>query len=372
MSFLIVLGASVRALAFSAVRAGFQPLAFDLFADRDLAALCPAVRLSQYPRDFITALATTPNVPWMYTGGLENYPHLINQLAKMRPLLGNSGSAVRAARDPVLFGQIVSEAGLHFPGIGQASDTHPQLLKLRRSSGGLGVRLATPDERQQPPDGAYLQQFVDGKSWSAVFLAADDQAAMLGLTRQWNGRDFGLPRPFLYVGNVGPVLLPQRDLEQLRNLGHEVSRKFHLRGLFNVDLIRNEHGLWALEINPRYSASVEILERAWNGPAVQLHVDACQGQLPGPLIPASNARLFGKAVVYARQDGIVPKTLEHIANEWNVDPSCPGLADLPHTGESIHAGQPVVTVFAEGASVEQVEQEIRRRAALVQKALQIE
>src|SRR5437588_46110 len=100
MRSLIVLGASARAAAFSARRAGFEPYAIDLFADRDLAAICPSVKIRRYPHDFLVALAAAPQAPWIYTGGLENFPRLVDRLADVRPLLGNSGHVLRRVRDP--------------------------------------------------------------------------------------------------------------------------------------------------------------------------------------------------------------------------------------------------------------------------------
>src|SRR6266481_3262332 len=101
MQSLIVLGASARAAAFSARRAGFQPYAIDLFADRDLAAICPAEKIRRYPYDFLVSLAAAPRAPWIYTGGLENFPRLVDLLATLRPLLGNPGSVLRQVRDPL-------------------------------------------------------------------------------------------------------------------------------------------------------------------------------------------------------------------------------------------------------------------------------
>src|SRR5262245_55333161 len=83
---LILLGASVRAAAFSATRAGFRPYAIDRFADRDLAALGPAVKIVRYPTDFLSAIEAAPSAPWVYTGGLENHPRLVDRLARLRPL----------------------------------------------------------------------------------------------------------------------------------------------------------------------------------------------------------------------------------------------------------------------------------------------
>src|SRR5687767_10917006 len=97
---LLILGASARAAASSAARAGFAPRAADLFADADLAALCRVTRIDDYPGEFPAAARKFPPSPWMYTGGLENYPELVDQIAAERPLLGNSGSVLREVRDP--------------------------------------------------------------------------------------------------------------------------------------------------------------------------------------------------------------------------------------------------------------------------------
>src|SRR5262245_61077027 len=51
---LMIFGASARAAAFSALRAGLEPWCADLFADRDLQARCSVARIapSGYPGNF--------------------------------------------------------------------------------------------------------------------------------------------------------------------------------------------------------------------------------------------------------------------------------------------------------------------------------
>src|SRR5260221_9611141 len=117
----------------------------------------------------------------MYTGALENYPALIDYLEKIRPLIGNSADVVRKARDVAQFGEAVKEAGGKFPEVCDSAEGGKWLLKARRSSGGLGVRLATAEEMRQLPDGAYLQRYVEGESVGAVFLAAGDKAELVGV-----------------------------------------------------------------------------------------------------------------------------------------------------------------------------------------------
>src|SRR5213592_4147754 len=98
----LLLGASVRAAAFSAQRAGLRPWAIDLFADRDLAAVCPAraVPPGRYPAGLVELAREMPPGPWLFTGALENRPGLIERITRDRPLWGNDAACLRRARDP--------------------------------------------------------------------------------------------------------------------------------------------------------------------------------------------------------------------------------------------------------------------------------
>src|SRR5579862_6220291 len=103
MSELIIVGASVRAAAGSARRAGLVPWCADLFADTDLRAMVPTVVRcppDRYPRQLLKILGTAPACPWTYTGALENHPELIQLMADVRPLWGNGPAALAASRSP--------------------------------------------------------------------------------------------------------------------------------------------------------------------------------------------------------------------------------------------------------------------------------
>src|SRR5207248_128787 len=110
-----------------------------------------------------------------------------------------------------------------------------------------------------------------GETCSAVFLAADETCRLLGTTDQ----QFGAPdlpeEPFLYTGSSGPRRLNPGEVGQLSLLGESLTRRFGLRGLFNVDYVFRGSGIWPLEVNPRYSASVEVLECALGQNFLTLH-----------------------------------------------------------------------------------------------------
>jgi predicted ATP-grasp superfamily ATP-dependent carboligase len=370
---LIVLGASVRAAAFSAIRAGFAPYAIDTFADLDLAALCPAAKIARYPGEFLQALAAAPEAPWLYTGGLENHPRLVDRLAEIRPLLGNGGSVLRRVRDPQYLAKAVQAAGLPFPKTASsgadATTDRTWLVKPRRSGGGLGIRFATAGDFTHLPRGAYLEEHIAGEAASAVFVAAGRQATLVGMTRQLLGRDFSLTQPFLYAGTIGPLTLREIELASVQALGHALAREFDLAGLFNVDFVRTKENLWPLEVNPRYSSSVEVLERAAGIDCVGWHVAACEtaGLPEQPLF--MEMAMHGKAIVYAPRDAIVATRFDALVDEWNQPGVQPLIADLPRVGESLRTGQPVATVFAQANTVRSVELELHARVAAVHAVL---
>ncbi len=105
---LTIVGASVRAAAQSAERAGFATLAADLFADVDLANPDPAdpnrarrgsvVRVADYPAGFEQAILGPQPGGWLYTGGIENYPELVARWSRSRRLWGNDAGVLEAAR----------------------------------------------------------------------------------------------------------------------------------------------------------------------------------------------------------------------------------------------------------------------------------
>ena len=127
----------------SARRAGMSVLAGDLFGDLDLQACCPSVRVSNYPHGLIDVLAAAPAGPWMYTGGLENHPQLIERMESLGRLWGNTADCLRRVRDPGAVFQALRRHGLNAPPVAENADDLPTdgswLVKPRRSAGGIGV-----------------------------------------------------------------------------------------------------------------------------------------------------------------------------------------------------------------------------------------
>jgi predicted ATP-grasp superfamily ATP-dependent carboligase len=324
------------------------------------------VKIRSFPREFLPVLEAAPEAPWMYTGGLENHPRLVDRLAKVRPLWGNSGSVLRRVRDPERLSAAVREAGFRFPELAAGQRA---LIKPRSGSGGIGVRFASEADHARLPRGSYLQAFVDGQAESAAYVAARGSARLLGATRQLLRRDFDLTSPFLHVGSLGPLQLHHSVSDTLRRLGQMLADRFGLVGLFNVDYVRVGQEVWPVEINPRYSASMEVLERATAVRHVALHAAACErNTLPSADMPTFS-HVCGKAIVYAEQDVVIAPAFDELANAWQERDGAPALADLPRIGEFLSKGQPVTTVLAKGESLHAVGGTLRRRVTEMQQLL---
>lgn len=369
----VIVGASVRAAAHSALRAGLLPRGIDLFADADLTARCPAHRLhGRYPDAFVAALADAPLQPWLYTGGLENHPRLIETLARQRSLWGNRGDVLALARSPDRLSTLAAEVGL---GSVTVLGTVPPaggrwLVKPRGGAGGFGIRGWT-DGDVLDVQTTYVQEYIEGVSASAVFVATADECRLLGMTWQLVGTPWLHAPPFRYCGSVGPMPLTAALIERLRHLGQRLAEGCGVRGLFGVDGLLRDGQFWPVEVNPRYPASVEVLEHATGLHTLDLHRRAF---VSGERLPPTERRvecIVGKAILYAPGDGAFPAD-----GPWRDDvDSCrsidalPGHADVPHPGERFEAGQPVLTVLAGAATEAECLEQLRRRAAEVERLL---
>jgi predicted ATP-grasp superfamily ATP-dependent carboligase len=341
----ILIGASTRAAATSAVRAGWSPWCVDLFGDADLECIAVSRKISRddYPQGLIDALADAPPAPVVYTGALENHPDLIARID--RPLWGNPPEVLRAIRMPEAWTRCLQEAGIACPALSEAPTEGRWLLKSRKSAGGLNVRTYTGQTFSSRTH--FLQQHIDGMPASAVYLGQGDGATLLGVTEQFVGTPWLNTDGFHYAGNIGPIPLAD-TASHWRHIGATLARQFHLRGLFGVDAILRDGVPWPIEINPRYTASIEVLERSARAPFLRAHRDVFLGKAGSP-VPLGENAIWGKAILYARDTIHFPSEGPWSNDSEELDQK--SYADLPHAGEVIERGCPLLTMFASGETV---------------------
>ena len=368
----LIAGVTVRALAVSAARAGYRVTAVDAFGDLDLGRVATVIPLraehgAEYgPLAAVRAASAVPTDLVAYTSNFENYPTAVEKLARGRKLLGNLPTVLTRVRNPFELMRVLRRWGFATPNTRATlpSARHAPgswLLKPRRSGGGHGTRVW---RRGQPvPRTHYIQERIAGTPASIVFAADGRRAVTLGLTRQLVG-DTGLgAHGFRYcgslLGNPGAILRrADRLLETAELLAAALTAEFGLIGLNGIDFVLRDGVPYPIEVNPRYSASMELIERAHGLSMFQTHVEACRGTLPSAC-PA-NIGVEGKAVVYARRDVTLGDT-----RRW-VDHG--SFADIPHPGERILRGHPICTVFAKASEAQSCHRLLLKRAASVYRA----
>lgn len=337
---ILIVGLTTRAIAESARRAGCEIVTIDLFGDADQKRLCENVslrerRLPYSARAFLSVARELHCDAVAYTGGLENEPGLVAALAAGKILLGNGPGTLRRVRDPgILFPFLVSR-GFLAPRTIAAGAPAPRggawLLKPVRSGGGRGVRAW---DGRPIPAGAILQEYVEGVSASCVLVADGRRCALLGASEQLRG-----PEGFLYGGNLFPLAAPAAAVEEVRAIGEALTAEFGLLGLNGFDFILREDRPVLVEVNPRYCASMELVERATGAALFGLHLDVFRGALPGSRAPGSG--VWGKAIVYAVATVAVGDTRPWIER---------GVRDVPPPGALVRKGQPICTVLAHDAT----------------------
>ena len=399
--FLALVGGSVRSAAADAKRAGYRLIAIDRFGDQDLLELSDHWIFYDDQNQWIERLRKLPLAPLVPVGGFQS-PETVRFNADSAYLLGDrliaypNPSILQSLNCPVRLANAAQQCGITFPqtrsidftlGAQPASrsfddpsyDPCPDLwggkswlLKPIQHSGGAGIRFA---DHLRPGDEAthYLQERLSGVPLGVNYIAWRDagglKVKLLGAFRGLNFRHD--EHPFLYGGSLGPVRLLPSTLERMSRIGHTIAREFSLVGVFNVDLImRPNESLALLEVNPRYSASMELLHGS-NGNHIALdrtslidwHLAAHQGDtrlgaeverwLVGNLQETTMS--YGcKRVVYCGnwEPHIVWKRLERGSDLARKDSRTHlelKICDLPCNESSIVPGGPLCTVLVRNA-----------------------
>ncbi len=388
---LLLLGASARALAQSALGSPEARRTFpgglvtiDFFADSDLdgdaiQALSVA-RDAGLPRSVASLGRQALRIDWqafLTAGGLENRPGLLRLLERRGRPLGSAATAVRAVRDPERLASWLASARLPHASVIAVSrvpaDGREYLLKPRRGAGGGHLRRARSGE--SVPPGWYLQEHLEGRAGSAAFLADGRSARLLGVSTQISGWEALGGAGFRHSGNLfdaaapleGPDrLLDAAGVDAARRIAAGLAEGFGLSGLAGFDFIAVAGRPHLIEVNPRWTASMELYDEARPGRLVDAAIRVAQGETAAHAAAASGlddtpalrgtAPVRGRGVLYATGTFVAPPPEALAAH---------GARDRPRAGETIEAGKPICTLAASGATVAAVRAAIETVAARV-------
>jgi predicted ATP-grasp superfamily ATP-dependent carboligase len=354
----LILGLSTRAIAESAVRGSYDVITLDYFGDRDQKELVENYSLLRdFHMDFSSQalLEASRQLDFeavVYIPNLENHPDVVEELARGHTLLGNTPQTLRGVRHWPTLRSFCLEEGIAFPPTIFADEDRPEgrgrwLRKPVRSGGGHGIAFWAGEPLDE---GHLLQEHIEGLDCSAAFVANGRNCVLLGVTKQLIGREELGAQGFAWCGNILPPALPSRELgpllEAVEDMAAKLTRRFGLQGVngFDFVLARREGRLipYLVEVNPRYTASMELVEWAYGLNVFDAHVRSFDGKLPAfhleeHLFPRPSS-YHGKAIVYAKHEGTMPETAGWREKGWR---------DIPFPGERITARHPICTVLAQ-------------------------
>ncbi|MDV6032188.1 MAG: ATP-grasp domain-containing protein [Phycisphaera sp. RhM] len=347
---IVLVGASVRAAAESARIAGFSPIAVDHYGDRETVAAAQRwYRLD----DFLDSGDSRPldrivpeRAPIAIVGGLERGYGWIGPTR--RSFRGVSPEQFLSCDRPEFLRDLAGRAAVRFPET-RCAGAAPRgwLVKRRGSSGGLGVSYS--EGAGDIPEHSILQRPVRGRVCGASFFGLGDRAMLLGVCRLLKKR-IG-PYPFVFAGALGPIPLNVTLVHALGRLGDAFCCLTPLVGPFNIDVVLHHDTVTLLEVNPRWSASMELVERAWdatlNEPCSMFDESAeWIGRVEQVSPRREDARpsdhVFVKRVLFARADRRV------VATDFDRQPSDDRWVwkDVPRRPTDVRRHEPLATLIA--------------------------
>lgn len=396
---LLIIAASARALAQSAVKAGLRPAVMDAFGDRDTRAaavsasrvpltaegLAPDALQKAFRRDTARFGATLKG--WVAGPGIENCSGLLDGFARQLPLLGNQPDVFRRCADhtmpalaadcglpcvpwhenlPALSKSPLASGGAHIQHI--ADTTNDEGMHIQHAVGTMSDGGNTHNRHAvgTANNSSVCNRHADGAADNSSAhirhnaTATDDDSGKqryhqtylpgVGVSHLFvadgqNAVTLGFStqwhsrhcrrRPFAYGGAVNRCALSGAARARAEEGAQALTAALGLRGINNADYLYCAGRLYFLELNPRPGATLALYDGDYPRGLLDVHLRACRGHLAAPR-PAPAVRAC--AVMYAAANTVLP---EHF--DWPRE-----ACDVPVAGGVFRAGEPLCSLMAEG------------------------
>jgi uncharacterized protein len=354
---IIIAAISSRIYLQAAVQAGFEVIVMDAFCDVDSQKLAKKTILiplingqldAQSLLEQLLKLDLSAVFGLCYGAGFEAQTELLSQLTVHVKVIGNVASVVKNVNNIQGFFQHCDALKMRYP---KTQFERPRssinwLQKQIGGSGGAHIRPALPLDLPAN-DAIYYQQLQAGTPISCLFLAAKNNTQVIGFNEQLCNSTAILP--YRYGGLVSHALLPEKVKIAIEQFVQGMTKIYGLVGLNSADFIVDNEDIYALEINPRLSASLDCY-KAKKGDLFAAHVAACAGDLSAELKdwPIVDKQSRAHFVVYAHEPVTVPPNM--CWPEW--------VRDIPLAGTDIAAGEPICTVLADARTAKRAKQKL--------------
>jgi len=335
---ILIFAQSGRFLAQSATQAGYTVWVADCYGDSDLLAvaerwqLLPSFAKLTHTSIFTALSKLTRGEPCMLIcgSGIELCYHLLLPLPANIHLIGNTPDIIHSIKTPTLFFDLLDQHVVNYPDT-QFELPYDDLTWLKKQATGLGgthIQYVTLNINKINA-AFYYQRFVSGKSGSCLFLADGHHAHLASINRQYLAPNNQTPFRLGRIESAWQLSASHKDY--IYKVVNQLTTAISLVGLNSLDfIISDKNELLILEVNPRISASAELINN--KAALFQQHLDASLGQLPNPQLPL-NKTATSLLYHYASSELIIPENMV-----WPAE-----CHDLPTAGLIIKQGEPICT-----------------------------
>lgn len=335
----IIAGFATRHVVESAFRAGYEVLAIDHFCDQDLhwyTKECHTFEeLDEIP-DLIESVAATTAVDHLIlTSGVED-------LQVALPVSGTPPEVAHRFLDKRLMQDFFERAGLPVPPL-CADHDYPAFIKPLRGAGGWRNQLVSHEDEERAwnqlwdePVPYLRQQPVAGIPCSVSCVADGTRARALAVNAQLLRGGDG-EKAYGFSGSLTPF--DTNHCAALIKIAEQAAGLSGCVGSVGVDLMLDGDTIHIIEINPRFQATVDTVERATNQSVFACHMAACAGNLPEEMPRPTQVAI--RSVLFADRDLTVGDDLKALA---------PAIADIPWPGTDIQEGSAIMSVYGTGAT----------------------
>jgi len=365
---ILLIGANIRFLAENAVRHGHNVYTIDYYGDTDTQKLCPNKSSlrdgdGQFTLMSLVDLARgVDNCGIVFGPGFENDLVARSNLKKIGPVFGADAESIRMVRNPDELSKAAASWDFMYPLSTMArpgsTGAVRWLVKPLAGMGGEGVHFL--DDTGSDRSDVYYQEFVEGLPSSAAVVSNGSDAAVLGVMTQIVGDESFGASGFRFVGNVFPHPFSDEIHKDVTAMAESLTLEFNLRGLWSFDFIYHQR-LSLIEVNPRISAGMGLLGAVTMNDLLGMHMDGVTRTKSSLIIdPGSSGGYHAHARVFAERDGVFSG-----AKLWEEK----GAMDIPHDGDVIMAGSPILTISAFGPSYREVVAHLKDKSKTVQASL---
>ena len=339
-------------LAQSAALGGFRTYAIDFFADSDTRQYterCIAVRMGAKGFDEGQLLDTIKDFApphrdcaLVYGSGIDNRPLLVEKLTMERILFGNKPVTLKQINSAQVFFGLLDRLGIPYP---ETRFTLPDrgydgIVKSDCGEGGKDIRFFSANSL--PIQSDYYQRLVPGDAYSLLFLANGMESRVIGFNTQWTATHEPT-QPFLFAGAINRTDLTETQCSEVEEYAAKLTAASGLVGLNSLDFVLANGVCQVLEINPRPSATMALYDEDFTQGLLALHIAACHGELPPPI--RHNGTVRAMRTVFSNTATKIP-----VGFRWPE-----GCTDIPNSGTTISAGQPVCGLVVRGKNRQEAE-----------------